>query len=273
MPTVRFIVSLLAMSSDAIIIKTDEQISGIRTACKLVALILDSLEGKIIPGITTGEIDTWCTQMIAEAGAIAAPLNYQPPGHTPFPKSICTSVNHVICHGIPNDTKTLRNGDIVNVDITVVLNGYFGDASRMYMVGTPNGSAKSLCEGTVRCLEAGIAAVKPDVEICEIGNAIHVVADNLGYGVVHEYCGHGIGLAFHESPQIVHYRNSTSKQKMIPNMVFTIEPMINAGKRHIKIMPDGWTVVTKDRSLSAQWEHTIRVTETGAEILTVAVAN
>ncbi len=256
-------------SETDVVFKTDAQIEGIRRACQLAAQVLDAIEGRIRPGVSTGAIDDWCAEEIAAAGATSAALNYQPPGQTPFPKSVCTSVNHTVCHGIPSHSKLLRDGDIVNVDVTVVLGGYFGDTSRMYSVGTAAPLARALCEGTRECLMAGIAAVAPGVPLGEIGNAIQTVASRRGYSVVQEFCGHGTGLAFHEAPQVLHYRNSRSRLSLQPNMVFTVEPMINAGKRHIKMLADGWTVVTRDRSLSAQWEHTILVTEQGSEILTV----
>ena len=255
------------MGSD-IIIKSEEQIAGIRKACQLAASVLDSLQEQVAPGISTGTIDDWCKQLIEAAGATSAALNYQPAGHQPFPKSVCTSVNHAVCHGIPSHEKQLRDGDIVNVDVTVILDSYYGDASRMYLVGNPDRLARSLCAGAHDCLMNGIDAVIPDKPFSAIGEAIHKHASKCGYSVVKEYCGHGTGIEFHEPPQVLHYRNSRSDHIIRPNMVFTIEPMINAGARHTKLLADGWTVVTKDRSLSAQWEHTVLVTETGAEILT-----
>ena len=256
------------MGSD-IIIKSDAQITGIRQACQLTVAILNSLEDRIKPGISTGLIDQWCAEQIEAAGAISAALNYQPAAEQkPFPNSVCTSVNHTICHGIPSHEKQLRDGDIVNVDVTVVLDGYYGDSSRMYLVGNPGTLPRSLCTGAHNCLMRGIEAVVPGERFASIGAAIQEEADQCGYSVVREYCGHGTGLEFHEPPQILHYRNSRSMQIIKPNMVFTIEPMINAGERHTRLLADGWTVVTKDRSLSAQWEHTVVVTETGAEILT-----
>ena len=255
------------MGSD-IIIKSDAQIAGIRKACQLVAAILDSLESRIVPRVSTGAIDDWCVEQIREAGATSAALNYQPAGQNPFPKSVCTSVNHTICHGIPSHEKILRDGDIVNVDVTVVLDGYYGDASRMYLVGKSSPLARSLCASARECLLIGIDAVVPGEPFSGIGAAIQEHANRRGYSVVREYCGHGTGLGFHEPPQVLHYRNSRSEHILRPNMVFTVEPMINAGERHPRLLTDGWTVVTKDRSLSAQWEHTVLVTETSAEILT-----
>lgn len=252
-----------------ILIKTDQEIEYMRAAGSLAAAVLDLVEEKIAPGVSTGEIDDWCAQAIADAGAIAAPLNYAPQGHKPFPKSVCTSVNHQVCHGIPKHDKFLDVDDIVNVDVTVVLNGYHGDCSRMFDLGKPPAEAARLCEVTKLCLEAGIAAARAGGFLADIGNAIEPVATEHGYSVVREYCGHGLGKSFHEPPQVVHYASPNKGPRLQENMVFTIEPMINAGKRHVKVLPDGWTVVTRDRSLSAQWEHTIRITATGAEKLTV----
>ena len=255
------------MGSD-IIIKSDAQIAGIRKACRLAAAVLDSLQDRIEPGVSTGKIDDWCAQLIEAGGATSAALNYQPPGQQPFPGSVCTSVNHAVCHGIPSHQKLLRDGDIVNVDVTVVLDSYYGDASRMYLAGKASPLARALCTSAHECLMHGIGAVAPGQPLTGIGAAIQEHASSRGYSVVREYCGHGTGIEFHEPPQVLHYRNSRSNCILRPNMVFTIEPMINAGGRHTRLLADGWTVVTRDRSLSAQWEHTVLVTEAGSEILT-----
>jgi len=199
---------------------------------------------------------------------IPAPLNYQPPGYPPFPASICTSVNDVICHGIPGE-KILKNGDVVNLDITVITpDGYYGDTSRMFMVGEVSVLAKRLTQITFECMWLGIAQVKPGASLGDIGHVIQTHAEKSGYSVVREYCGHGIGKVFHQDPQILHYGRPGTGEKFKEGMTFTIEPMINAGKRDIRTMPDQWTVKTKDRSLSAQWEHTLLVTATGVEVLT-----
>ena len=207
--------------------------------------------------------------MVNEQKTIPAPLNYAPPGHSPYPKSVCTSVNHQICHGIPGP-KSLKKGDIVNIDITVIKDGYHGDTSRMFYVGEPSIQAKRLCEITYQSMWLGINAVKPGAHLGDIGYAIQAYAESNGYSVVREFCGHGIGLVFHEQPQVLHYGQIGSGIELKAGMIFTIEPMINAGKRDVKMLPDGWTVVTKDRSLSAQWEHTILVTESSYEVLTVS---
>ena len=200
---------------------------------------------------------------------IPAPLNYTPPGHTPYPKSICTSVNNQICHGIPGE-KILKKGDIINIDITVIKNGYHGDTSRMFCIGEPSIQAKRLCKITYESMWLGIKQVKPGNFLGDIGFVIQNHAEQNGFSVVREFCGHGIGKVFHEDPQVLHYGKPGQGLKLEAGMVFTIEPMINAGKKDIKMLPDGWTVVTKDRSLSAQWEHTILVTENSYEVMTLS---
>ena len=207
--------------------------------------------------------------MVEEQKTIPAPLNYAPPGHTPYPKSLCTSVNNQICHGIPGP-KVLKKGDIVNIDITVIKDGYHGDTSRMFYIGEPSILAKRLCDTTYKSMWHGISQVKPGNHLGDIGYAIQNYAEDHGFSVVREFCGHGIGKAFHEDPQILHYGNPGEGIELKEGMVFTIEPMVNAGKREIKMLSDGWTVVTKDRSLSAQWEHTILVTKDSFEVLTVS---
>jgi methionyl aminopeptidase len=254
-----------------ITIKTAEEIEKMRIAGRLGSEVLDYITPFIVPGVTTGELDRLCHEyMLNVQGTIPAPLNYCPPGYIPYPKSICTSVNQVICHGIPND-KPLKNGDTVNLDITVIKDGYHGDNSRMFMVGDNVAShAKRLSQITFDCMWIGIEQVKPGAHFGDIGAAIQKYAEKAGYSVVREFCGHGIGSVFHEDPQVLHYGRAGTGPEMKAGMIFTIEPMINAGKREIKQMNDGWTIVTKDRSLSAQWEHTILVTETGYEVLTIS---
>ena len=254
----------------SISIKNSEDIKKMRVAGKLASEVLDYITQFIKPNITTEEIDKICHDyMVNEQKTIPAPLNYAPPGHSPYPKSVCTSVNHQICHGIPGP-KSLKKGDVVNIDITVIKDGYHGDTSRMFYVGEPSIQAKRLCEITYQSMWLGIKEVKPGAHLGDIGHAIQTYAESNGYSIVREFCGHGIGLVFHEEPQVLHYGQIGSGVELRPGMIFTIEPMINAGKRDIKMLPDGWTVVTKDRSLSAQWEHTILVTESSYEVLTVS---
>ncbi|MFZ4528466.1 MAG: type I methionyl aminopeptidase [Undibacterium curvum] len=255
---------------DSISIKSAEDIAGMRIAGKLASEVLDYITPFVKPGVTTEELDRLCHEyMVNVQGTIPAPLNYCPPGYTPYPKAICTSVNDVICHGIPN-AKALKNGDVVNLDITVIKDGYHGDTSRMFFIGEPSILARRLSQITYECLWIGIAKVKPGVHLGDIGHAIQQHAEKAGYSVVREFCGHGIGKVFHEAPQVMHYGKPGTMEKLEAGMIFTIEPMINAGKKEIKAMPDGWTIKTKDRSLSAQWEHTILVTETGFEVLTMS---
>ena len=248
-------------------IKTPEEIEKMRVAGKLAADVLDMIGQYVEPGITTGELDRICHDYIVNVQkAVPAPLGY---GQPPFPKSICTSVNHVICHGIPGD-KVLKKGDALNIDITVIKDGYHGDTSKMFFAGEPGIAAKRLSDITQQCLYLGIKQVRPGAPFGNIGRAIEKLAHSNRYSVVEEFCGHGIGSTFHEAPQILHYYNRDSdKISMEPGMIFTIEPMINQGKRHLKILPDQWTAVTKDHKLSAQWEHTILVTDDGFEILTL----
>ena len=254
----------------SISIKNSEDIKKMRVAGKLASEVLDFVTPFIKPNITTEEIDKICHDyMVNKQKTIPAPLNYAPPGHSPYPKSVCTSVNHQICHGIPGP-KSLKKGDVVNIDITVIKDGYHGDTSRMFYVGEPSIQAKRLCEITYQSMWLGIKEVKPGAHLGDIGHAIQTYAESNGYSVVREFCGHGIGLVFHEEPQVLHYGQIGSGVELRPGMIFTIEPMINAGKRDIKMLPDGWTVVTKDRSLSAQWEHTILVTDSSYEVLTVS---
>jgi methionyl aminopeptidase len=246
-----------------ITIKTAEDIAKMRIAGKLAADVLEMIGPHVKAGITTDELNAICHDYIINTQhAIPAPLNYNG-----FPKSICTSVNHVVCHGIPGP-KQLKDGDIINVDITVLKDGYHGDTSKMFFIGKPSILADRLVKITQECLYLGIEQVKPGAHFGDIGAAIQTYAEKNRFTVVREYCGHGIGKIFHEAPNVLHYGNKGTGAKLQPGMIFTIEPMINAGKRDVKLLPDAWTVVTKDHSLSAQWEHTILVTETGFEVLT-----
>ena len=258
----------------ATIIKTLEEIDGMRVACRLGSEVLDYITPFIKPGITTGELDRLAYEyMVNVQGTIPATLNYAPPGYPPFPGSICASLNDVICHGIPGD-RVLKSGDALNIDITpITKEGFHGDNSRMYLVGEPSIMARRLSEVTFECMWLGIAAVKPGKHLGDIGYAIQQHAEKNGYSVVREFCGHGVGRSFHEEPQVLHYGRPGTLDVLQPGMIFTIEPMINAGKRDIKEMPDGWTIKTKDRSLSAQWEHTVLVTETGVEVLTLSAGS
>lgn len=252
-------------------IKNTEDIQRMRVAGRLAAEVLDFITPHVKPGVTTDELDTLCHDYIVNVqNAIPAPLNYAPAGYTPYPKSICTSINHQVCHGVPSD-KALKKGDIVNIDITVIKDGYHGDTSRMFQVGSGVSIlAKRLCQVTYECMWVGIAMVKPGARLGDIGAAIQKHAEENGFSVVREFCGHGIGKKFHEDPQVLHYGRAGTGLELKAGMTFTIEPMINAGKPAISELPDGWTIVTKDRSLSAQWEHTILVTDTGVEVLTVS---
>lgn len=251
-------------------IKTTQEIETMRVAGKLAAEVLDYIQPYVVPGITTGELDELCHHyMVDVQKTIPAPLNYAPPGYSPYPKSICTSVNHQVCHGIPGDKK-LKEGDIVNIDVTVIYNGYHGDTSRMYYVGEPSIQARRLCEFTFEAMWRGIEEIRPGRRLGDIGHAIQRLAEGAGYSIVREFCGHGIGAKFHEDPQVLHYGRAGTGIELKPGMIFTVEPMINAGKAAIKQLPDGWTVITKDRSLSAQWEHTILVTGDSYEVLTVS---
>lgn len=257
----------------SITIKTAEDIEKMRIACRLASEVLDFIEPYMKPGITTDEINTLCHDyMVNVQGCIPAPLNYAPDGHRPYPKSVCTSVNQVICHGIPND-RALKSGDIINLDITTIKDGYHGDTSRMYCIGKVTPQAQRLVQTTFEAMWIGIDQVKAGAFLGDIGCAIQQFAENAGYSIVQEFCGHGIGKKFHEEPQVLHYGRRGTGPELRAGMIFTIEPMINAGKRFIRIKPDGWTVETKDRSLSAQWEHTILVTETGYEVLTVSAGS
>lgn len=247
-------------------IKTASEIEKMRIAGRLAADVLQMIEPFVKKGVTTEELNQLCHDYIVnEQQAIPAPLNY---GNPPFPKSICTSVNHVICHGIPADKK-LKEGDSVNIDVTVIKDGYHGDTSKMFVVGKPTILAERLIRVTQEALYMAIKIVKPGVRLGDIGHVIQQYAESHNYTIVREYCGHGIGANFHEDPQVVHYGKPNTGEVLEEGMCFTIEPMINAGQRYSKVLPDKWTVVTKDRSLSAQWEHTLLVTKNGVEILTL----
>ncbi|MFN0038024.1 MAG: type I methionyl aminopeptidase [Burkholderiales bacterium] len=249
-------------------IKSREDIEKMRLAGRLAAAVLDFIAPHVKPNITTGELDTLCHDyMVNVQKSVPAPLNYAPPGYQPFPKSICTSVNHVVCHGIPG-TKRLKSGDVVNIDVTVIKDGFHGDTSRMFYVGEPSIQARRLTEVTLECMWRGIRSIRPGAFLGDIGHAIQTHAEHSGYSVVREFCGHGIGRNFHEEPQVLHYGRSGTGIQLRSGMTFTVEPMINAGGPSIRQLGDGWTVVTKDHSLSAQWEHTVLVTETGFEVLT-----
>ncbi len=251
-------------------IKTAADIEGMREAGRLASEVLDYITPFVKPGVTTGELDRLCHDyMVNVQGTIPAPLNYAPSGHTPYPKSICTSVNNQVCHGVPGD-KALKSGDIVNLDITVIKDSWHGDTSRMFAVGEASIQAKRLMQITYEAMWVGIVRVKPGAQLGDIGHAIQQFVENHGYSVVREFCGHGIGRNFHEDPQVLHYGKPGTGLTLEPGMIFTIEPMVNAGRRDIRQMPDGWTIVTKDRSLSAQWEHTVLVTADGYEILTAS---
>jgi len=245
-------------------IKTSEEIEKMRIAGRLASEVLQMIGPHVQPGASTGELNDICHRYITgEQDAIPAPLNYRG-----FPKSVCTSVNHVVCHGIPGDKK-LKKGDILNIDVTVIKDGYHGDTSKMFFVGEPPVRARRLVDITYECMALGIRMVKPGVRLGDIGHAIQRHAEEAHFSIVREYCGHGIGREFHEEPQVLHYGSPGTGLELAPGMTFTIEPMVNAGKRSVKLLPDNWTVVTKDHSLSAQWEHTILVTEPGHDVLTV----
>jgi methionyl aminopeptidase len=245
-------------------LKTPSEVEKMRVAGRLAAEVLEMIEPYVQPEITTDEIDRICSDYIVNVQrATPAPLDYRG-----FPKSICTSVNHQVCHGIPGG-KRLKRGDIVNVDITVIKDGFHGDTSKMFLIGEVSVLARRLVEVTREAMLRGIAQARPGAQLGNIGHAIQSFVESHGFSVVREYCGHGIGREFHEEPQVLHYGNPSTGVTLQAGMCFTVEPMINAGKRFVKLLPDGWTVVTKDRSLSAQWEHTLLINETGHEILTL----
>lgn len=245
-------------------IKTSEEIEKMRVAGRLAAEVLEMIEEHVKPGVSTDELDRLCYEHIVNVQqAVPAPLNYRG-----FPKSICTSLNHQVCHGIPGERR-LKAGDMLNIDITVIKDGFHGDTSKIFFIGEPSVIAKRLAAVTYECMSTGIRMVRPGIHLGDIGHAIQRHAESHHYTVVREYCGHGIGREFHEDPQVLHYGRPGTGMQLETGMTFTIEPMINAGKRHTKVLRDGWTVVTKDHSLSAQWEHTILVTGDGYEVLTL----
>lgn len=250
-----------------ITIKTPEERDKMRIAGRLTADVLDMIGEHVKPGVTTGELDRICHEYIVEVQrAIPAPLNYRG-----FPKSICTSVNHVVCHGIPGERR-LKAGDIVNIDVTVIKDGFHGDSSRMFAVGRPTVQGGRVMEVSRQAMWRGIDVVRPGARLGDIGHAVQSFVEEQGCSVVREYCGHGIGRVFHEDPQVLHYGQPRTGIELREGMTFTIEPMVNAGQRHVRLLPDGWTVVTRDHSLSAQWEHTVLVTADGHEVLTLGVA-
>jgi methionyl aminopeptidase len=244
-----------------------EALEKMRAAGHLAGATLDMIAGHVAPGVTTGELDRICHEFIVDHGAIPAPLNYRG-----FPKSICTSINHVICHGIPSADKALRDGDIINIDVTVIVDGWHGDSSRMYFAGEVKRKAQRLVEITYEAMWRGINAVKPGATLGDIGHAIQSFAEGERCSVVRDFCGHGIGQVFHDHPNVLHYGKPGDGLVLEPGMFFTIEPMINLGRPDVLVLDDGWTAVTRDKSLSAQWEHSIGVTETGAEVFTLSPA-
>jgi methionyl aminopeptidase len=245
-------------------IKTPDEQDRMRVAGHLAADVLDMIGEHVVPGITTEELDRLCHDFIVNhQRAIPANVNYKG-----YPKTICASVNHVVCHGIPGD-RVLKSGDILNIDVTVIKDGFHGDTSRMYLVGKPPVQAQRLTESCFEAMWRGIEQVRPGAHLGDIGHAIQTLAESRNFSVVREYCGHGIGRVYHEDPQVLHYGELGTGLELKEGMTFTIEPMINAGRRHVRLLPDGWTVVTKDHSLSAQWEHTVLVTRSGHEVLTL----
>ena len=245
-------------------IKTPSEIEKMRVAGRLAAEVLEMVAEYVRPGVTTEELDRICHEhIVRRQQAIPANLGYKG-----FPKTVCTSVNNVICHGIPSPSKVLKDGDIVNIDVTVIRDGFHGDTSRMYLVGKPDVRAQRLCTVAFESMMRGIEQVRPGATLGDIGHAIQKHVEANGFSVVREYCGHGIGRVYHEDPQVLHYGKPGTGLRLEKGMTFTVEPMVNAGKPHTRLLPDGWTVVTKDHSLSAQWEHTVAVTDDGFEILT-----
>ncbi len=248
----------------SITIKTPAEQDAMREAGRLTAAVLDMIGPYVQPGVTTDELNRICHDYIVDVQqGIPAPLNYRG-----FPKSICTSVNHVVCHGIPS-AKTLRLGDLINVDITVIKDGFHGDSSRMFSVGKATIQGERVVRVSREALWLGIAQARPGNRLGDIGHAIQQYVEAQGFSVVREYCGHGIGRTFHEDPQVLHYGEPGTGLELREGLTFTIEPMVNVGKRHVRLLPDGWTVVTRDHSLSAQWEHTILITRDGCEVLTL----
>ncbi len=254
------------VDSRRITIHAPEDFAGMRTAGRLAAETLDMITEHVKPGVSTGMLDKLCHDFIIDHGAIPAPLNYRG-----YPKSICTSINHVVCHGIPSERK-LENGDILNIDVTVILDGWHGDSSRMYSAGTPSTRARNLIDVTYESLMRGLRVVRPGVSLGDVGHAIQTFVEGHRFSVVRDFCGHGIGRRFHEPPNVLHFGRLGEGPMLRPGMFFTIEPMVNAGRPEVKVLDDGWTAVTRDRSLSAQFEHMIGVTEDGCEIFTLSPA-
>ncbi|MGB0695321.1 MAG: type I methionyl aminopeptidase [Rhodospirillaceae bacterium] len=254
-----------ALRANQISLHGEDAFAAMRVAGRLAAETLDFIAPYVQPGISTEKLDTLCAEFIADHGAICAPLNYRG-----FPKSICTSVNHVVCHGIPSPAKILKDGDVVNIDVTPIVEGWHGDSSRMYLVGDVGVKARKLVEATYESMMRGIAVVRPGATLGDIGHAIQSYAEGLRYSIVRDFCGHGIGTVFHQPPNIMHFGRPGQGLALREGMIFTIEPMVNAGRHETKILSDGWTAVTKDKSLSAQFEHTIGVTADGAEIFTLS---
>jgi methionyl aminopeptidase len=255
------------LRSTQVSIKTAEEQAKLRISGRLAADVLDMIAEHIVPGVSTDELDRICNEFIVQAQQ-SIPANV---GYRGFPKTVCTSPNHVVCHGIPND-RVLKSGDILNIDVAIIKDGYHGDTSRMYYVGKPPIQAQRLTETCREAMWRAIELVRPGAHLGDIGHAIQQHTEGAGFSVVREYCGHGIGRVYHEDPQVLHYGEAGTGVELVPGMVFTIEPMINAGKRHTRVLPDGWTVVTKDHSLSAQWEHMVLVTSGGHEVLTLGAA-
>jgi methionyl aminopeptidase len=251
-------------------VKTSDEVARMRVAGRIASELLDFLTPHVQPGVTTGELDRIAHKhQVDVQRVIPATLNYAPPGHSPYPATICTSVNHVVCHGIPGD-KRLKSGDIVNIDVTVIKDGWHGDTSRMFFIGAPSIQARRLVDTTYEAMWRGIRAVRAGAHLGDIGHAIQRFAESHGYSIVREFCGHGIGAQFHEEPQVLHYGRPGTGLELVEGMIFTVEPMINAGRAAIRSLADGWTIVTADHSLSAQWEHTVLVTKDGYEVLTVS---
>lgn len=258
-----------AQQHRGIVLLSARELDKMRQVGKLAAQLLDYLEPLVQPGVSTQELNDQADQWMKNHGAVSATLGYAPPNHPPFPGSICTSVNEVVCHGIPDPKQILKDGDILNIDVTPILDGYHGDTSRMFLVGNPSATARKLVEVTKEAMMRGIAEVKPGVRVGDIGAAIQEYAEANGFSVVRDMVGHGVGRVFHTEPQIPHFGQRGTGVKLRPGMVFTIEPMLNEGTYDLKFLSDRWTVITKDKKLSAQFEHTIAVTEDGFEILTL----
>ena len=255
----------LQAEAHRIVIHTAEDFEGMRRAGRLAAETLDYITPRVVPGVTTEELDQLCHDYIIRHDAVPAPLGYRG-----FPKSICTSINHVVCHGIPNERKVLHNGDILNIDVTVILDGWHGDTSRMFLVGQVGVKARRLVDATYEAMMRGIEAVRPGATLGDVGHAIQSFAESKRFSVVRDFCGHGLGRIFHTAPSVLHYGRPGQGVVLQEGMFFTVEPMINAGRYDVKILEDGWTAVTRDRSLSAQFEHSVGVTAEGFEIFTLS---